>query len=115
MGGLRRILLVGGDLKVRDRVQRAAERAGLAVETIPVGAVIPGTDFELAVVDLDSVKTDAIEGIALQMRGAAPRVVGFFSHVDPARGDRATGAGIESYARGRFWRTLDEIIGGPGT
>ena len=99
----------------RARVERAATDAGLEARSASPGAVVetlraapPG----MLILDLDAGGTGVIdELVAARRAGIAPeRVVGFFSHVDEELGARARAAGCEALPRGRFWRTLPELL-----
>jgi hypothetical protein len=49
----------------------------------------------------------------LTRKGPFPyKVIGYFSHVDTELGRAATEAGIEAYARGRFWADPAKILFG---
>lgn len=109
MVDMKRVLLVGGDLSARARVEAAAKRAGWELRTCrtdDVADVVRGESVDLVIADLDSGRDVVLEAL----RGVAPRVVGFYSHVDAALGEAATAAGVEALPRGRFWRELDELL-----
>lgn len=112
-----RLLLVGGDLMARSRVEDAARRAGLEFGQVPaLGSAPTGAPPTIVVVDLDSGGREALDALAAARdRGDEPlRAIGYFSHVDAELGEAARGAGLETYPRGRFWRTLPAILaGGP--
>jgi hypothetical protein len=104
-----RVLLVGGELMARSRIDEAARAAGMELVT---AATLPeASDFdsyELVVLDLDSGGRAAVE--KWSEAGPTTRSVAYVSHVDEDLMGLATAAGIETYPRGRFWRTLPEII-----
>ena len=116
MPNAERLVLVGGDLMARSRLEDAARRAGL--EFAHVAAHSPALDVAedrsaLIVVDLDSVGSEglgALEGLG--HGDELLRVIGYFSHVDAELGEAARRAGVETYPRGRFWRTLPDLIAG---
>jgi hypothetical protein len=101
----------------RSRIEDAARRAGLDFEQAP--ALAPqsagGRDAgsTIVVVDLDSGGREALAALAAAREtGNEPlRAIGYFSHVDVALGEAARGAGVEAHPRGRFWRTLPDILG----
>lgn len=93
---MRWIRLVGNDLRDRDRIERAARAAGLAVRDGADGPPL------LVVVDLDR------EGVPQHLGGG--RIVGYYSHVNEAAAAAAAAQGIEAIPRGRFWRTIDELL-----
>ena len=110
------VLLVGGDLMARARVEQAASAAGAAMASAsPEGleealrASAPG----LVVVDLDACGAAILPRLeAARAAGLLQgRVLAFYSHVDEALGDAARAAGCEALPRGRFWRTLPELVG----
>jgi hypothetical protein len=117
--GARTVLLVGGDLMARARLEQAASAANLGIVVTGAGHLVNalrGTAPEVVVLDLDTggaqlvAELEAARAAGL-VRG---RVVGYFSHIDEALGVTARGAGCEAFPRGRFWRTLPEILGGQG-
>jgi hypothetical protein len=118
----RKIVLVGRDLKDRDRLWRASE--GVA------GRAVAGTDpdrllafltenqpVDLIVVDLDDGGPELLAALATAAEAALlpGRVLGYFSHVREDTGRAARAAGVEAYPRSRFWRELPELLRGvPG-
>ena len=98
--------MVSKDLNARTRLEApghvvrvvALEGVAKAVADIPADAVV---------VDLDEVGADAIEAAR---NAGARRIVAFFSHVNAELGRAAEAAGAEVYPRGRFWRSLPEIL-----
>jgi hypothetical protein len=115
-GSARRLLLVGGDLMARARVEQVAAGAGIVVELAAPGSLAArltkARDVDLVVLDLDSGGRGLLDEVA--SAGVAPetRVVGYFSHVDASLGEAARRAGCEALPRGRFWRTLPELLRG---
>lgn len=106
---MKRVLLVGGDLSARARLDAAAQRAGWDLRTCrpeDAGEVLRAESIDLVVADLDSGRNVALEAL----RDVPARVVGFYSHVDTALGDAARAAGVEAVPRGRFWRDLEELL-----
>jgi hypothetical protein len=106
---MKRVLLVGGDLSARARLDAAAQRAGWDLRTCrpeDAAEVVGAEPVDLVVADLDSGRDVALEAL----RDVAVRVVGFYSHVDTALGEAATVAGVEAVPRGRFWRELDDLL-----
>lgn len=109
-------LLVSTDLLARSRLEDAAARARWRVEVaspagLPERAAAGGID--LLVLDLDSGGAELLEALrAARERGGVPgRVVGFFSHVDSALGQAARAAGCDAMPRGKFWRSLADLLG----
>jgi CheY-like chemotaxis protein len=111
-----KVLLADGDLMAQARLDSAASAAGASVEAVAGGKLVErlrGPGVDLVVLDLDrgraplleAVETARAEGIPL------PRVVGFLSHVDDQLADAASRAGCEAIPRGRFWRSLPELLG----
>ncbi len=105
-----KLLLASRDLAAKARVADAASRAGWEMVTARIvdlrGALAEHAP-ELVVVDLDEGGESALSAL-----GAGPRArtIGFFSHVDGALGDAARAAGVEAVPRGRFWRTLPQLL-----
>jgi DNA-binding NarL/FixJ family response regulator len=116
-----RIVLVGRDLKDRDRLWKATE--GLPGRTVTgTGAervlafLAKNQPVDLVVVDLDDGGAEVLEGLAgAAEQGLLPRrVLGYFSHVQEETGNAARAAGIEAYPRSRFWRELPSLLTGQG-
>ena len=113
------VLLVGGDLMARARLQDAASRAGAELHTVAKGALseaLVSDPPDLVVLDLDEGREPVLQELeAARSRGARPaRVIGYFSHVDERLGEAARRAGCEALPRGRFWRELPRLLGGDG-
>jgi len=107
-----KILLVSTDLQARVRLEAAlgAQVVTRRPQQSP-GELRP----ELVVLDLDQLGAEDAARWAEAVRAqASPRVVGFFSHVDEGLGDHARELGIETFRRGRFWRSAREILAAPG-
>ncbi|MGH2693678.1 MAG: hypothetical protein ACRDJJ_02570 [Actinomycetota bacterium] len=107
---MKRVLLVGGDLSARARLEAAAQRTGSELRTCrleDVAEAVGAEPIDLVVADLDSGREIVVEAL----RDVTTRVVGFYSHVDTALGEAAKAAGIEAVPRGRFWRELDDLFG----
>jgi hypothetical protein len=104
------VVLIGGDLNDRARLESAASRAGLAFRRTAPDAFASALNLDPAVVvlDLDGIDAGLLEEVA--STPDRPRVVGYFSHVDEELGRRAREAGCEAFARGDFWRSLDRIL-----
>ena len=103
---------MSSDLQARVRVQRASEAEGLALEVISPasGGAVPAAD--VVVLDLDQID-DVSRWLETRELGA-PRLLGFFSHVQRQSGAAAEAAGIEVYARGRFWRQIGQLLSESG-
>jgi hypothetical protein len=109
------VLLVGGDLMARTRLEAAAAHAGAELLAVPPDALegaLERRSPSLVVLDLDNGGEDLLKGLtAARTRALVPdRVVGYFSHVDTRLGDAARAAGCEALPRGRFWRSLEELF-----
>ncbi len=108
-----KLLLASRDLAAKARLADAAARAGWTMVTARVGdlsGAVAEHAPELVVVDLDEASEPTLRAL-----GPAPptRTIGFFSHVDTALGEAARAAGVEAVPRGRFWRTLPQLLEGP--
>lgn len=68
----------------------------------------------VVILDLDSGGRSLLDRLVdARNRGAVTgRVVGYFSHVDAELGDAAREAGCTAFPRGRFWRSLPEVLSG---
>ena len=112
-----RIVLIGRDLKDRDRLWRASE--GLADRTVAGAGAERALAFlaanqpvDVVVVDLDDGGPEVLEALvkAREQDLLPPRVLGYFSHVQEATGAAAREAGVEAYPRSRFWRELPDLL-----
>ena len=112
-----RIVLIGRDLKDRDRLWRATEElqgrtvAGVSAERA-IAFLTHNQPVDLVVVDLDEGGPEVLEALATAAeRGLLPRrVLGYFSHVQETTGAAARAAGVEAYPRSRFWRELPSLL-----
>ena len=112
------VLLVEGDLMARARLEAAARDAGadiVAVGAEDLAAALKGSRVGVVVVDLDAGGDRALAAVRqARDRGVLDqRVIGYYSHVDAALGAAASAAGVEALPRGRFWRTLPEVLRPP--
>jgi hypothetical protein len=111
--GRRRIAVVGGDLMARSRIEAAATANSLDVQRLSqddLGSLAEAPAVELVILDLDSGGRELIGAWASVAGQSGPRAIGYFSHVDAGLGDHARSKGVEALPRGRFWRSLDEIL-----
>lgn len=111
------VILLGGDLMARARLESAARHENLELITATrktVETTLQRRPARLVVIDLDLGGVEALTAIErARARGLAPeRVVGYFSHVDTELGEAARAAGCEALPRGRFWRDLARILRG---
>ncbi|MGH2735977.1 MAG: hypothetical protein ACRDKZ_10380 [Actinomycetota bacterium] len=109
----RRVAFVGADLMGRARIDDAVRRAGMELTVLasPRPGDVDQIAADLVLIDLDAAGVEFVR--AWGDRGSAIRAIGYFSHVDATLGEAASAAGIEALPRGRFWRTLPEILGLP--
>lgn len=108
------VVVVDADLLGLARVEAAAERAGRGVIVAGTGDLADGVDAGLVVVDLDRGRRDALDALdAARASGRLEaRVVLFVSHVDEDLARTARERGYETWPRGRFWRSLDDLLRG---
>jgi hypothetical protein len=109
------LLLVGGDLQARARLEPAADAAGMRLDTTSAEALqeaLESLSPEVVVLDLDAEGTAVLGAVAAARRSGISlgRVVGFYSHVDAPLGEAARRAGCEAHPRGRFWRSLPDLL-----
>lgn len=114
----RNVLLVEGDLLAVGRLEAAAASADATVRTCNVDEVrdiLATQTVDLLVLDLDRGREGALEAVAAaRADGLAPeKVVGFVSHVDGDLVEAARRHGVEAWPRGRFWRSLEELLSPP--
>jgi hypothetical protein len=109
----RSIAIVGGDLMARSRIESAAAALSLEVQRLSQGdleSLEEPPDVAVVVLDLDSGGASLIDAWSSLAGDAGPRAVGYFSHVDANLGDHARSNGVEAMPRGRFWRSLPELL-----
>jgi hypothetical protein len=109
----RSIAIVGGDLMARSRIESAAAASSLEVQRLSQGdleSLEEPPEAALVVLDLDAGGASMIDAWSSLAGDSGPRAVGYFSHVDAALGDHARSKGVEAMPRGRFWRSLPEIL-----
>jgi hypothetical protein len=107
-------IVVSVDLLARSRIEDAAARAGWTVELATAPALserLASSRADLLVLDLDAGGKALLDQVAAGDRDLLPeRVVGFYSHVDTELGAAAADAGCDAMPRGKFWRTLPELL-----
>jgi DNA-binding response OmpR family regulator len=110
------VLVVDADLMALSRIREAASRAQREVTTAngdSLGRVLADTPADLLILDLDRGGTDLVRKAQEATADAEDlRVVGFYSHIDTELGQSAREAGFETFPRGVFWRSLDEVLVG---
>ena len=114
--GDRVLLLASGDLMARSRLEQAAARHGLELHSVKPGALAEALvemKPEIVVLDLDSGTAAVLDDLpkAEGRHRTGPRLLGYFSHVDEGLGRAAAAAGVEAHPRGRFWRSIDDLLG----
>lgn len=112
---VRSVLAVGGDLIAKSRLQEAADRVRIPISfcmPTEVRTRLMETAPSLVVVDLDEVGKEQLHRLGLaQAEGLfSGHLVGFYSHVDAELAEAARQIGCKAVPRGRFWRTVDEIL-----
>jgi DNA-binding NarL/FixJ family response regulator len=118
-GSQRVVLLAGGDLLARARMENATSQMGARLEIAQakdIRETLKQAKPDILVLDLDDGGTPVLEELmAARAEGDAPeRVVGYFSHVDDALREEARAAGCRAVPRGRFWTNLTNILQGAG-
>lgn len=115
------VLLVGGDLSAKARLEAAAAVAKVELKLTGFGRMreaLTSSRPAVLVLDLDDGRERVLEELsAARSEGLAPEVVyGYYSHVDESLAESARRAGCEPVPRGRFWRSLPEMLiqGGSG-
>lgn len=109
------VLLVGGELMARARLQNATAGSGMQVRSVLPGALVDELQEmrpKMLVLDLDTGRDVVLDELErARAAGLAPaRVLGYFSHVEQELGEAARAAGCEVYPRGRFWRDLRALL-----
>jgi hypothetical protein len=107
-------IVVSVDLLARSRIEDAAARAGWTVEVAAAPTLferLASSRADLLVLDLDAGGRALLDQIATGDRALLPdRVLGFYSHVDTELRAAAADAGCDAMPRGKFWRTLPELL-----
>lgn len=109
------MLLLGGDLNARARLEGAADAIGATWETVSADSLLEKLGAEpvdTLIVDLDTQRRSALPLIGeARDRGILPaRVIGYYSHVDTAAAQEAREAGVKPVKRGRFWTGLASFL-----
>ena len=115
LGGYGTVVLIGGDLMARSRIESAAQAADLQLVRLDpkdLDALERPPRADVVVLDLDNGGRALIDRWVALGGDQASRTIGYFSHVDVALGEHARASGIEAMPRGRFWRTLDQTLAG---
>jgi hypothetical protein len=95
------------DLMDRSRIQAAHPDVRLVATVAALTSEVGDAD----VVVLDLGRPGVVEALPALV-GTGARVVGFASHVDEDLVAEATAAGCEVLPRSRFFRRVDEVLGG---
>lgn len=106
-------IVVSIDLLARSRIEDAAARAGWRLESARADDLVErlaSARPNLLVLDLDAGGRALLDEVAAAGEALPPRVVGFFSHVDAELRAAAVAAGCEAMPRGKFWRTLPDLL-----
>jgi hypothetical protein len=116
----RRVLLVGVDLMAQARLEQAARSEAMATRAVAPSRLVEELEArpaDVVVLDLDAGGRALLEELDRARAGGLVhgRVIGYFSHVDEELGRAARAAGCEALPRGRFWRTLAEVLSGPSS
>jgi hypothetical protein len=108
------VVAVTTDLLARARLEDAAARAGwdLHVTRPESLADALGRGPDVVVLDLDAGGAGLLDAIAAaRAAGLVPdALVGFVSHVDRELTTAATAAGVKVMPRGKFWRSLADVV-----
>ena len=102
--------VVGADLLGSGRIEDAARRAGFDTRNVKSERLPQWSEIDpppIVLIDLDEpLSLDAVESADL----AGLTIVGFYSHVDADKAERAELAGVRTLPRGRFFRELPELL-----
>jgi hypothetical protein len=109
------VLLVGGDLSAKARLEAATAVAKMELRLARfggMGAALSSSKPAVLVLDLDDGREGVLEELAAaRSEGLVPAAVfGYLSHVDESLAEAARKAGCEPMPRGRFWRTLPDLL-----
>lgn len=109
----RTAVFVGGDLMARARLQEACDAFDISLESIAPDDLrerVSSGGIDLLILDLDSGGHALLDDLADIPSESGLEVVGFFSHIDEELGRAAAERGCRALPRGRFWRSLTEIL-----
>lgn len=109
------VLLVGGDLSAKARLEAATTVAKMELRLAAfggMGAALSTARPAVLVLDLDDGRERVLGELSgARSEGLAPEVVfGYYSHVDEGLAEAARRAGCEPIPRGRFWRSLPDLL-----
>lgn len=112
-----KVLLAEGDLMAQARLESAAATAGASIETVAGMGLLERLRRsvpDILVLDLDRGGQPLIEAVAAARAEGITlgRVLGYLSHVDKQLAEAAEAVGCEAIPRGRFWRTLPNLLAG---
>jgi hypothetical protein len=110
-----KVLVVGGDLMARQRIVSSAQAVGADADFASFGglaAALEKDSFDVVIVDLDDGRDGVLDEVGdARRRELLPDVVlGYYSHVDAALGERAAAAGVQPLRRGQFWSSLPALL-----
>lgn len=105
------VLVVGGDLLGRTRIEEAVSRSGFT--PLSLGAnKLSEVDFSQARAVFADVDDDAILDWVTEAKAPGDLLrVGYFAHVDRSRAERVKAAGWQAMPRGRLFRELPQLLG----
>ncbi len=110
-------LLISTDLMALSAADGAAQRAGVALRTVPPNVAVEAAaqdEPRLIAIDLTA-PIDSLAGLVAALREAAPGValVAYGPHVHEARLQAARDAGCEHVlSRGQFHKGFGEVLAG---
>lgn len=112
------VLVVDADLMGVGRLEAAATVTGANLRMVSAAALdeaLRDAPGDLLILDLDRGREKALDVLdEVKAHGLLPaRVVAYVSHVDEALVSSARERGYEALPRGRFWRSLEELLSRP--
>ncbi len=108
---------MNADLMGSARIEAVAAALGARVASTSTAALeddLRDSDADLLIVDLDRGRHEVLDALdAARSNTLLPaRVIAFISHVDEDLATSARERGYETLPRGRFWRSLEELLRG---
>jgi hypothetical protein len=105
------VLVVGGDLLGRTRIEEAVARRGLTPRSLPANKLSEADISEVRAIFADVDSDDVLEAVAsMDVTGKDMLLVGYFAHVDRSRAERVKEAGWLALPRGRLFRELPDLL-----
>ena len=109
------VLVLNADLLGSARIEAVADALGAKVTSTSTGSLeqdLGATNADVLIVDLDRGRREVLDALdAARSKSLLPaKVIAFVSHVDEDLATNARERDYETLPRGRFWRSLEELL-----